>query len=58
MERLPGLFHEIEYRRNRKDDPVRPGYALRLIFDRDVPAPFAIGYGSHFGLGQFRATGE
>jgi CRISPR-associated protein Csb2 len=58
MERLPGLFHEVEYRRNRKDDPVRPGYALRLIFDRDVPAPFAIGYGSHFGLGQFRATGE
>ena len=58
MERLPGLFHEVEYRRNRKDDPVRPGYALRLIFDKDVPAPFAIGYGSHFGLGQFRATGE
>ncbi len=58
MERLPGLFHEVEYRRNRKDDPVRPGYALRLTFDKDVAAPFAIGYGSHFGLGQFRATGE
>jgi CRISPR-associated protein Csb2 len=58
MDRLPGLFHEVEYRRNRKDDPVRPGYALRLTFDRDVPTPFAIGYGAHFGLGQFRSTGE
>lgn len=57
MDGLPGLFHEVEYRRNRKDDPVRPGYALRLTFDRDVATPFAIGYGSHFGLGQFRAAG-
>jgi CRISPR-associated protein Csb2 len=49
-----GIFHEVEYRRNRKKDPVRPGYALQLTFSAPVPAPFAIGYGAHFGLGQFR----
>lgn len=50
---MPGLFHEIEYRRNRRDDPIRPGYAIRLTFEAEVNAPFAIGYGAHFGLGQF-----
>jgi CRISPR-associated protein Csb2 len=50
---LSGPFHESEFRRNRKNDPVRPGCALRLTFDRKVPTPFAIGYGAHFGLGQF-----
>ncbi len=48
-------FHVTEYRRNRKGDPVRPGYTLRLTFDRAVLTPFAIGYGAHFGLGQFQA---
>jgi CRISPR-associated protein Csb2 len=58
LARMPGLFHEVEYRRNRKHDPVRPGFALRLIFEHER-APFAIGYGAHFGLGQFHpATGE
>jgi CRISPR-associated protein Csb2 len=52
--RMEGLFHEVEYRRNRKKDPVRPGYALRLTFSTPVTVPFAIGYGAHFGLGQFR----
>jgi CRISPR-associated protein Csb2 len=51
---LPGLFDVVEYRRNRKDDPVRPGYALRITFSGAVLAPFAIGYGAHFGLGQFQ----
>lgn len=51
----PPPFHVTEYRRNRKDDPVRPGYALRLTFDREVRTPFAVGYGAHFGLGQFQA---
>jgi CRISPR-associated protein Csb2 len=52
---MPPPFHVTEYRRNRKDDPVRPGYALRLTFDAPVSVPFAIGYGAHFGLGQFEA---
>jgi CRISPR-associated protein Csb2 len=50
---MPGLFHEVEFRRNRKKDPVRPGYALRLTFASPVRAPFSIGYGAHFGLGLF-----
>jgi CRISPR-associated protein Csb2 len=54
---MPGPFHASEYRRNRRDDPVRPGYALRLTFEAEVRAPFAIGYGAHFGLGQFAAAG-
>jgi CRISPR-associated protein Csb2 len=52
---LRGPFHVSEYRRNRKDDPVRPGYGLRLTFDEEVLTPFSIGYGAHFGLGQFRS---
>ena len=53
---LPSKFDVIEYRRNRKDDPALPGYALRLTFEEEVRTPFAIGYGAHFGLGQFRAV--
>lgn len=55
---MPGLFDLVEYRRNRKDDPVRPAYALKLTFSQPVLAPFAIGYGAHFGLGQFRPASE
>jgi len=43
----PSLYDFVEYRRNRKDDAVRPGNALRLTFDSEVLAPFAIGYCSH-----------
>ncbi len=54
LEAMPGLFHEVEYRRNRKSDPVRPGYAMRLTFAQPVQTPFSLGYAAHFGLGQFR----
>lgn len=54
LKTMPGLFDVVEYRRNRKDDPVRPGYALRLTFAEKVLSHFAIGYGAHFGLGQFQ----
>jgi CRISPR-associated protein Csb2 len=56
-EDLPGLFHIVEYRRNRKGDAPRPGYAFRLQFAEPIAAPFSLGYGSHFGLGQFRGVG-
>ena len=56
IDEMPSQFHVSEYRRNRKDDPVRPGHALRIIFEEEVMAPFAIGYGAHFGLGQFEAA--
>jgi CRISPR-associated protein Csb2 len=56
LESMPkNKFHQLEFRRNRKGDPVRPGYALRLKFDAGTATPFAIGYGAHFGLGQFQA---
>lgn len=57
LDAMPGLFDVVEYRRNRKEDPVRPGYALKLTFAEPVLAPFAIGYAAHFGLGQFRPAG-
>ncbi len=31
-------------------------FGLRLIFDRPVSGPLAIGYGAHFGLGLFRGV--
>ena len=54
----PSFFEAVEYRRNRKGDPVRPGFFLRLTFDHPVQGPLAIGYGAHFGLGMFRPVGE
>jgi CRISPR-associated protein Csb2 len=51
-----GLFEWVEFRRNRKDEPPRPGYGFRLEFDKDVPTPFTLGYGCHYGLGQFAAA--
>jgi hypothetical protein len=56
VERLPkspGLFEWVEFRRNRKDDAPLPGYGFRLEFRENVSVPFSIGYGCHFGLGQF-----
>ena len=43
----------LRFRRNRKDDPSRPGNAFKLVFDEPVAAPFSLGYACHFGLGQF-----
>jgi CRISPR-associated protein Csb2 len=54
LAKIPGPFHSIEYRRNRRQDIPRPGYAFRLRFEQPVSTPFSLGYGSHFGLGQFQ----
>ena len=43
----------IQFRRNRKGADVRMGFGFALEFDVPVVGPFAIGYGAHFGLGQF-----
>ncbi len=54
--RLKASGREIrwaEFRRNRKDDPVRAGFGVEIVFGDEVEAPFALGYGCHFGLGQF-----
>jgi CRISPR-associated protein Csb2 len=57
LDKIAGLFDLVEYRRNRRNDEVRPGYAFRLRFERPVLTPFALGYGCHYGLGQFRPIG-
>jgi CRISPR-associated protein Csb2 len=49
-------FRWLEFRRNRKRDPSRVGYAFELRFAEPVPGPFALGYGCHFGLGLCRAA--
>ena len=49
-----GTTHRwLEFRRNRKDDPVRPGFGFEVEFPEPVPGPFALGYACHFGLGLF-----
>ena len=53
LPKSPGLFEWVEFRRNRKADAPRPGYGFRIEFPEAVPAPFSLGYGCHFGLGQF-----
>jgi CRISPR-associated protein Csb2 len=41
------------FRRSREGDPSVPGYDMEITFDQEVRTPFALGYGCHFGLGQF-----
>jgi CRISPR-associated protein Csb2 len=55
LQKSAGLFEWVEFRRNRKDEAPRPGYGFLIEFDQPVPAPFSLGYGCHFGLGQFDA---
>ena len=33
--------------------PILCGFAIRLEFERPIPGPVALGYGSHFGMGLF-----
>lgn len=56
--RIRGLFDCVEYRRNRKGETPRPGYAFRLCFEKPISTPFSLGYASHFGLGQFASADE
>ncbi len=51
-----GNFPGSKFRRNREGDPSRPGKAFRLTFEKEVTAPFSLGYGCHFGLGQFEQS--
>jgi CRISPR-associated protein Csb2 len=46
-------FRWLEFRRNRKGDNPQLGYGFELEFSQPVIAPFALGYGCHFGLGLF-----
>ncbi|EQD66191.1 hypothetical protein B1A_08231 [mine drainage metagenome] len=49
-------FHWIEFVRSRKGDQVASGYGFEIVFSEPIFAPFAIGYGAHFGLGTFLPT--
>lgn len=46
-------FRWLEFRRNRKGDDPQIGYGFEVEFPQLVIAPFALGYGCHFGLGLF-----
>lgn len=46
----------VEFRRNRKGETPRAGYGLEMEFPIEVSGPFSIGYGCHFGLGQFEVV--
>ncbi len=46
-------FRWLEFRRNRKGDDPQIGYGFEIEFSEPVIAPFALGYGCHFGLGLF-----
>lgn len=54
---LPGDFHAVRERGKR---PPRgsQGIFARLIFDTPVAGPLALGFGCHFGLGQFTPEQE
>lgn len=51
-------FRWGQFMRARKADNPRAGFGFRVTFAEDVSGPFAVGYGSHFGLGQFAAVPE
>jgi CRISPR-associated protein Csb2 len=41
------------FRRSRKGEEPRYGLGFKIEFESPIEGPVAIGYGSHFGLGQF-----
>jgi CRISPR-associated protein Csb2 len=59
----PDLTRELRhYVRQRTHGGVAPpagvGYGLRLTFSEPLRGPLVLGYGSHYGLGRFRALTE
>ncbi|UUX93118.1 type I-G CRISPR-associated protein Csb2 [Methanoplanus endosymbiosus] len=43
----------LEFRRSRKGENRQIGYGFEIVFSEPVSGPVALGYGAHFGLGQF-----
>jgi CRISPR-associated protein Csb2 len=52
------LRHFVRRRQRGPQPPIDVGFAVRLHFDSPYPGPICLGYGSHFGLGLFRAVME
>jgi CRISPR-associated protein Csb2 len=70
LEAYPAAFHDephtrhkpiawLEFRRERRHGSgargSNQGFGFRLVFEAPVRGPIALGYGAHFGLGQFVA---
>jgi CRISPR-associated protein Csb2 len=57
-----GAPRPVEYRRGRNragdDGFSRPFGMFRLVFAEPVQGPISLGYGSHFGMGQFQPVSE
>lgn len=51
-------YYWLDFKRNRKNDPINIGYGFEVTFKEDVYGPFSVGYGAHFGLGIFYPTKE
>ncbi len=51
-------YYWLDFKRNRKNDPINIGYGFEVTFKEDVYGPFSVGYGAHFGLGIFYPTEE
>jgi CRISPR-associated protein Csb2 len=49
--------HFIRLRRHGPQAPIDCGFSLELHFAQPIKGPLCLGYGSHFGLGLFRAIG-
>ncbi len=54
-ETLP-LRHFIRKRRKGNSPPQDIGFSFQLNFSEPIQGPLLLGYGSHFGLGMFRAV--
>jgi CRISPR-associated protein Csb2 len=52
------LRHFVRQRQRGPQPPLDVGFALQLHFEKPVVGPICLGYGSHFGLGLFRAVKE
>jgi len=50
-----GLRHFVRRRQRGPQPPLDMGFAIRLHFAAPIAGPICLGYGSHFGLGMFRA---
>ncbi|MEQ8768685.1 MAG: type I-U CRISPR-associated protein Csb2 [Planctomycetota bacterium] len=52
------LRHFVRRRRQGPQPPRDIGFAIRIQFGRPTVGPICLGYGSHYGLGEFRAVLE
>ena len=49
-------FRHVVLHDQKQSPPMQIGYSIRLTFEEETLGPVCLGYGSHFGLGRFRAV--